>query len=380
MDVTAESLESLRTRQSVKWRAYPDDVLPLFVAEMDYPLAPAIKASMLDLIEANDLGYAMAPGAAGEAFAGFAARRWNWAVDPANVRTTTDVSVAIVESLRRVIAPGDRVVIMPPIYPPFFELVPEAGGIVQEVPLLDDGSTWSIDLDGIERALAAGARAILLCNPHNPLGLVHSPSDLEALAELAAAHEAFVVSDEIHGPLVHVPADFTPFLSVSDAAREHGIAVTSASKAFNIAGTKCALMVAASDRSLAHLDAMPDEVTFRTSILGLHANIAAFTAADDWLDAVIVELGESQNRLRSLLAEELPDVSFRPPRASYLAWLDLRALGWGDDPSAVALERARVALNPGPEFGSQGRGFARLNFACSEDVLARAIRRLAAAR
>lgn len=369
MDVTAEPLESLRRRTSVKWSQYPDHVLPLFVAEMDYPIAPVIRAALRDLVDRDDLGYASAPGRAGEAFAGFAARRWGWTVAPESVHTTTDVSVAIVESLRQVIAPGDRVIITPPVYPPFYELVPEAGGVVDTVPLLPDG----LDLDGVEAALAAGARAVLLCNPHNPLGLAHSAASLEALASLAARYDAVVVSDEIHGPLAWEPASFTPFLSVSAHAREHGIVVTSASKAFNLAGTKCALMVTASDRMLAHLDAMPEEVTFRTSILGLAANVAAFEHGDEWLDGAIAAIRASSD----LLSASLPaGVAYRPPSASYLAWVDFRGAGWGDEPAAAALTRG-VALNRGLDFGPQGAGFARLNLACSPEVLTEALARLA---
>jgi cystathionine beta-lyase len=378
-EVTAEALERLRERTSEKWVRYPPDVLPLFVAEMDYPLAPVIAQTLTEHIARSDTGYVASPLPVGEAFAGFAARRWGWRVEPGSVRTTTDVSVCIVETLRRAIRPGDGVVINPPVYPPFFHLVTEAGGAVIEVPVLDDGTAHSLDLDGIEAAFAAGARAMLLCNPQNPLGLVHSAESLAALADLAARYDVTIVSDEIHGMLTHSTATFTPFLTVSDAAREYGVAVTSASKAFNLAGVKCAIMVGASDRALALLDGMSEEVLWRTSILGMHASIAALTHGDDWLDGTIGAIEASKLLLGQLLSAELPGVEFRPPDATYLAWLDFRALGWGDDPSIRAMD-AGVALNPGPEFGRQGLGFTRLNFACSPEVLTEAIHRLATAR
>jgi cystathionine beta-lyase len=208
---------------------------------------------------------------------------------------------------------------------------------------------------------------------------VHSPESLTALAELAARYDITIVSDEIHSLLTHSTATFTPFLSVSDAAREHGVAVTSASKAFNLAGVKCAIMVAASDRAAALLDGMSVEVGWRTSILGLHASVAAFEHGDEWLDATLASIEASKALLGELLSAELPGVGFRPPDATYLAWLDFRPLGWGDDPSIRALD-ARVALNPGPDFGTQGRGFARLNFACAPDTLTEAVHRLSSAR
>ncbi len=376
IEVKADPLATLRSRTSEKWVTYPRDVLPLFVAEMDYPLAPIIQDVLVDRVRASDTGYVASPLPAGEAFAGFAARRWNWQVDPTSVRTTTDASVGIVETLRRAIEPGAGVVITPPIYPPFFDLVAEAGGTVVEVPVLDEGTSYELDLEGIEAALEAGARAILISNPHNPLGLAHSRESLEALAELAARFEATVVSDEIHSLLTHSTAPFTPFLTVSDEAREWGVTITSASKAFNLAGVKCALMVAASDRALALLDGMSVEVGWRTSILGLHATVAAFTDGDEWLDGTIAALEANRELLSHLLAIKLPGVWYREPQAGYLAWLDFRPLEWGDDPSVRALE-SKVALSSGPTFGSQGRGFARLNFACAPEVLIEAIARLA---
>jgi cystathionine beta-lyase len=375
--VIAEDLDRLRQRTSEKWVEYPPEVLPLFVAEMDYPLAPVVALALTERIRLSDTGYVASPLPVGNAFAGFAERRWNWDVDPAAVRTTTDVSVCIVETLRRAIRPGDGIVINPPVYPPFFDLVTEAGGTRVEVPLIADGDSYALDLPGIEQAFAGGARALLLCNPQNPVGLVHPRADLEELAQLAKSYDVTIVSDEIHSLLTHSTATFTPFLSVSDAAREHGVAVTSASKAFNLAGVKCAIMVAASDRSLGLLDGMSVEVGWRTSILGLHATVAALTDGDDWLEGTIEAIEASKALLGSLLGDWLPAVGFRPPDASYLAWLDFRTLEWGDDPSIRALA-AKVALNPGPDFGSQGRGFTRLNFACSPEVLTEAIRRLAA--
>ena len=405
LEVHAEPLAILRTRTSEKWTAHPADVLPLFVAEMDYPLAAPIITALVERVRASDTGYVGSPGPLAPAFVAFAQRKWGWEIDPQRIHTTTDVSVAIVETLRLAIKPGDAVVITPPVYPPFFDLVPEAGGVVVEVPLADgadeadgdsadtdadadggadtdggDRGTWSLDLAALETQFAAGARAFLLCNPHNPLGLVHTRAQLEAVAALALKYGVTVVSDEIHGPLAHSDAEFVPFLSVSDAAREVGVAVTSASKAFNLAGTKCALMITASDRGDALLARLPAEVAFRTSLLGLHANVAAFTDGDAWLAGALRAIESNRQLLATLLAEKLPGVRFRMPRASYLAWLDCRDLNWGDDPAAHALDVARVALSPGQDFGTLGRGFMRLNFACSPEVLTEAVDRLAAAR
>ncbi len=395
MDVTAEPLSLLRERTSMKWRTYPDDVLPLFVAEMDFPLAEPIARSLHDAINRSDTGYAPPINGMGEAFAGFAERRWGWQVDPAQVTSTTDVSVAIVETIRRLITPGDGVVINPPIYPPFFELVREAGATVIEVPLVHlppeatnnteatdatgASAGWAIDLEALEQAFAAGARVYLLCNPHNPLGHPHSVQDLTAVAELATRYNVTVISDEVHAPLTHSDGAFTPYLSVSPETAETAICITSASKAWNLAGLKCAVMVTASERMRAVIESLPMEVPWRMSQFGLIAGIAAFTEGEEWLDGVIASVEGNRHLLAELLDVQLPGVGFTQPRASYLAWLDLGALGWGDDPSVVALERAKVAVIAGPDFGREGRGFVRLNFGCAPDVLSEAISRLAAA-
>ncbi|MBB5632871.1 cystathionine beta-lyase [Cryobacterium mesophilum] len=381
MDVTADPIDRLRQRTSMKWRAFPDDVLPLFVAETDYPLAPPIAEAVVSAIRNSDTGYAPPTSELPEAFATFAASRWGWTVDPAQVWTTTDVGVAIVETLRRVTKPGEGVIINPPVYFPFFDLVAESGARVVEVPLaggIDDG--WSLDLEGIERAFRDGATAYLLCNPHNPVGRAHSADELRAVADLAAKYGATVVSDEIHGPLTYPDAVFTPFLSVSDAAREVGVCVTAASKAWNLAGLKCAIMVTAGGPNQPIIGTMPDEVYWRTSILGLKASTVGYREGAGWLDGILTSLDANRRLMSTLLAEHLPTVKYRMPEATYLAWLDFRGLGWGDDPAAHALEHAKVALSNGPPFGTPGVGFARLNLACSPETLTEAVTRLARIR
>jgi cystathionine beta-lyase len=377
----AESLETLRRRTSSKWRAFGPELLPMFVAEMDYPLAPVIKAALHEAVELSDTGYVdprFGGRAAARALADFAQDRWDWHPDPESMTTTTDVSVVIVESLRRLIAPGEGVIITPPIYPPFFQLVAEAGGMVVEVPLVDDGTEWSLDLDGIDAALAAGARGVLLCNPHNPLGLVHSREQLEALARIVDEHGAFVVSDEIHAPLTHTDAAFTPYLDVSDAAREHGIAAHSASKAFNLAGLKCALFVTAGDRMRRLVRSLPEEVVYRTGLFGALATRVAFAEGRDWLASTIEAIERNRRLLTELLGEHLPRAGYREPHASFLAWLDLGEYGWGEDPARVLRREAGVVLSNGPQFGVQGRGFARMNIACAPELLREAVERVAA--
>jgi cystathionine beta-lyase len=372
----AFSVEEFRGgRSSVKWTRYAPDVIPLSVAEMDFAVASSVVDTIVERVRASDFGYIDSPGPLAGAFAEFARTRWNWTVDPSSVRVTTDVSAAIAETLRYGIPRGGTVVINPPVYTAFYELIDEVAAERREVPLLVDDTTWSMDLAGLERAFAAGADAFLLCNPQNPIGVVFDSDTLSEVARLAAKYDVLVISDEVHAPLTHPGVTFVPFLEI---ARRYGvrcICVTSASKGWNLAGTKCALMVAGDERALAILDTFPDEVTCRTSILGLHANLTAFSAID-WLDDTIERVVANDELLARLLREQLPDAVYHRPTASYLGWIDLRAFRLGQDPAAILIDSARVALNGGHLYGAAYEGFVRINLACDPDVLIEAVRRI----
>jgi cysteine-S-conjugate beta-lyase len=371
-ELTEIPLERLRRRRSAKWAMYPQ-ALPAWVAEMDFPLATPVKRALAEAIELDDCGYA-APaelGLAG-AFAEFAAARLGWEVDPAQVTASANVVVAITDVLRELVEPGARVVVNTPVYHPFFGIVEELGCELAEAPLRDG----ELDVEAVEREFAAGATALILCSPHNPTGGVPSREQLAAIADAAATHDAWVLADEIHAPLTLPGAEHVPFLTVSPAAREHGIAFCSASKTFNLAGLQCAQTITASERAAAVIEALP----FRAKHgghLGAIASIAAFREGGLWLDDVLAVLDNNRALLGELLAARLPGVGHRPPRAGYLAWLDLRALGLGDDPAEAILERGGLALNPGPSFGPQGAGFARLNFGTSPALVEEAVERIA---
>lgn len=374
---TELSLERLARRRSAKWSSFEAGVLPAWVAEMDFALAPAVKAALKEAIELDDCGYAnpLAPGGLREAFAGFAGRRLGWEVDPERVVPLVDVVSGLSELLRVLTEPGDGAVINPPVYHPFFSLIAEAGRRVVEVPLADGRE---LDLDGIARAFAGGARALILCNPHNPTGAVLERSELEALAQLAGEHDAWVLADEIHAPLVLDGAEHLPFVSVSAAAAERGIVLSSASKAFNVAGLKCAVAVTAGEPASEAVQRLP-EVARHSGHLGVLASEAAFRDGDQWLDEVLAVLDSNRRRLGELLAERLPQVGYQPPRAGYLAWLDCSALGLGADPAPALLERGRVALSGGPSFGRGGDGFVRLNFGTSPELVEQIVERIATA-
>jgi cysteine-S-conjugate beta-lyase len=374
-ELTELPIERLRRRRSAKWARYPAEVLPAWVAEMDFPLAGPVKRALAEAVELDDCGYA-SPAELGlaEAFAGFAASRMGWEVDPEAVSPSADVVGAITALLRAIAEPGQRVVVNTPVYHPFFALIEEIGCVVAEAPLLDG----QLDPEAVERCFAEGAVALILCSPHNPTGGVPNREQLAAIAAAAERHGAWVLADEIHAPLTLPGARHLPFLAVSAAAAERGIALCSASKAFNVAGLRCAQIVTASEPAAEVIERLPFSAT-HCGQLGAIASLAAFREGGPWLDDVIAVLDHNRGLLSSLLAEHLPEVGYVEPRAGYLAWLDLRPLGLGDDPAEAILERGEVALSPGPIFGPQGAGFARLNIGTSPALLERAVEGIARA-
>ncbi|WP_328418351.1 pyridoxal phosphate-dependent aminotransferase [Micromonospora sp. NBC_00389] len=372
------TIDQLRQRTSLKWREYPDDVLPLWVAEMDVPLAEPVAQAITDAVARGDTGYT-AGTAYPQALAEFARRRWGW--DGLAVERTAlipDVMHGVVEALRLVTEPGDAVIVNCPVYPPFYEFVTHADRRIVEAPL---GEDLRIDLGTLEdafRQARAGGRpaAYLLCSPHNPTGVLHTADELAAVASLAEQHGVRVVADEIHAPVVAGGVRFVPYLSVPGA--ENGLSLMSASKGWNLAGLRGALLIAGPDAA-ADLARVPFEVSVSTSHLGVIAHTAAFRDGGEWLDALLTGLDDNRRLLAALLAEHLPAIRYHPGQATYLAWLDCRALGLGDDPAAVFLDRGRVALNSGSAFGTGGAGHVRLNLATAPELITEAVRRMATA-
>lgn len=384
------TLAQLRRRTSMKWRAHPDDVLPLWVAEMDVLLAEPVAGVLTDAVAAGDTGYPAGNGYA-EAFSRFSARRWSWdGADPARMAIVADVMAGIVEVLRLVTGRGDAVVVSTPVYPPFFAFVEHDDRHIVQSPFGEDGR---LDLDALAAAFALarenGPRpAYLMSNPHNPTGVVHSRAELTGVARLARRYGVRVISDEIHAPLVLAGAAFTPYLSVDGA--ENAFTITSASKAFNLAGLKAALIIAgpAAEEDLQRL---PEEVSHGPSHLGVLAHTAALDHGDAWLDALLAGLAHNRDLFGRLVAEHLPGIGYRPPEGTYLAWLDCTSLGLHDrddagsvtgvvsdlaGPARFFLDRARVALSSGHVFGAGGAGHVRVNLATSTSVLTEAVTRM----
>lgn len=361
-----EALDVLRRRRSAKWRTHPDDVLPMDLAEMDFTTAPEVTSVLREAVERTDLGYASPRPALGEAFSGFAARRWAWDVRPSWVTAATDVGLGVVELLRLFVQPGDAVVVNPPVYPPFFSWPQEVKARRIEVPLVLGTDGYRLDIPALERTFATRPAAYVLCSPHNPVGRVHRREELEVVVELALKYGVKIISDEVFGPLALPGVSFTPLLEVR-GADEVAVSVLSASKAFNIAGLKCAVIVAGSAAMASVLEHLPREISWRSGHLGVMASTAAFAGDDKWLDRLLFTLDARRTLLASLIRERIPTVTWHRPEAGYLAWLN--CLDFSDDPGRMFLSRGRIALDRGELYGAGGGGHVRLNFATSANIL-----------
>lgn len=374
--VRALALDELRKRKSSKWRHYPIDVLPLPVAEMDFPMAPAVKAGLQDMLDRSDTGYLGEFPELFEAFTKFSKSRWNWQPDTSQIRMATDVGVGIVEVMRTLIKAGDKVMLNSPVYENIWKWIAEVHAELVDVPLSEDGLNYKLDLEAIEREYSKGVKLHILCSPHNPVGIIYTRSELETVATLAKKYGVIVLSDEIHGPLTFNKKEFSPFLSVSNDAKEVGIIITSASKSFNFAGLKCALIITESIKLKEKINTMPPAVTWRASLFGAVASTAAYSDSEEWLDGVLITLDENRNLLKKLIDTKIPNIKYRIPDFGYLAWFDVSSLGLGSDPAAQILERSKLALNAGVLYGPKHSNFVRFNFGTSEEIINQAFDRL----
>ena len=369
-------LADLKKLHSSKWLKYPADVLPLHVAEMDFEVDPGVRALLADMVAKSDLGYLGPIPEVAEAFVGFAQRHWGWTPDAAQVRMTTDVGVGVVEVIRALSKPGDKVIINSPVYHSFYMWLDELKLTTIDAPLLHEGDEWRLDLVAIEAQFAAGARFILLSSPHNPVGRIHTLEELTAIAELSNKYNAYVVVDEIWAPLIYGEQNFVPYLALP-AAQRRGIVVTSSSKAFSLAGLKAAIIVTQNQEMFEELNAMPEANHWRASLLGGFAMAKCFNDGDKWLAETMAQLDHNRKLVKEFLAKYLPEAKYVIPESTYLAWIDISHLGYGDTSTEHLIEYKKVAFNPGTEFGAQYGAYIRLNFATSPEIIEEGIKRLA---
>lgn len=374
------TLEQLRDAGGLKWRAFPD-CIGAFVAEMDFGIAPPIRQALHAAVERGQLGYLSAGPVRelAEACADWQREHHGWELEPSQVRAVPDVLAALELVLRHYLPAAAPVAVPMPCYMPFVPLLELLGNPVVPVPMHRSGDGWELDEDVLDAAFAGGARMLLLCNPHNPIGKVYTRAELERIATIVARHDARVFSDEIHAPLVYAGARHVPYAALGGKAARQAITAVSASKAWNLAGLKCAQLVFTHDADLQRWRRLGHFGGGSTSTPGVIAHTAAWRGGDPWRLQVLDYLQGNRDLLARLLREQLPQAAWLPPQGTYLAWLDMRPLGLEQPPAQFFRHHAQVALTDGAECGEGGAGHVRLNFAMPRPLLEEAVRRMAAA-
>ncbi|HXX46895.1 MAG TPA: MalY/PatB family protein [Myxococcota bacterium] len=375
-------VQELRRRRGEKWQEYPADVLPAWVADMDFPVAEPIARHLAEAVRLHDIGYPLnpTPSALPTVFAKRMQERFGWQVDPRRVLVLSDVVQGIYIALETLCERGAGVVLQPPVYPPFFHAVRETHRRTVLNRLVRGANGYGLDLDGLRRACDAGTRVLLLCNPQNPTGRVFTRAELEGMAQLALERDLLVISDEIQCDLVYPGHRHIPFASLGPEVEARTVTLTSATKGFNIAGLRCAVAAFGSDALLARFKTVPSHVRGGLGTFGLAATEIAWTSCQPWLDDVMAYLDGNRRFVAEFLRERVPEIRHHPGESLYLAWLDCAALELGGAaPFDFFLERARVALSDGRNFGAGGETFARLNFATSRAILREILERMARA-
>jgi cysteine-S-conjugate beta-lyase len=372
--------DGLRAAGGLKWSRYPD-AIGAWVAETDLGTAPVVTQALHEAVDGARFGY-LTTGAAEEmarACAGWCARRYGWEVPAAWISPLPDVIAGLQATIEHFTPPGSPVVLPTPAYMPFRTVPGLLGRELIEVPMVERDGRTTYDLDGIDRALRDGAGLVVHVNPHNPLGRVFTAEEQLELAAVVDRAGARVFSDEIHAPLVYPGAVHRPYASLSPVTARHAITAMSASKAWNLPGLKAAQLVFSDAADADHWARVGFLYGHGAATLGVIANRAAYAGGGPWLDGVLAYLDGNRRLLGELLAQRLPEVGYRAPEGTYLAWLDCRPLGVEGSVGQFFLERAGVALVDGPECGAPGHGHVRLNFATGRPLLTAMVERMAAA-
>lgn len=364
-------IDWLRSKKAVKWHRPGGEVVPAWVADMDYPVAPQIRAAILATLDRGDLGYPDWPiHPLAEPFSSRMRARYNWASNPEHIRGVTDLIQALQIVISLATQPGDGIVAHTPNYPPFLATIASMGRTLIPAPLRPEGpASWAWDHDQLAADLTrARAKLLLLVNPHNPTGRVFTRTELHRIAELSERHDLIVVSDEIHAELTHRPHQHIPFASLSPQTANRTVTVTSATKAFNIAGLRTAVAHIGPTQLRRAWDAQPPDLYGATNVLGVEATLAAWAHGHDWLTALSTHLLNQREHLAAHLTG-IAAVTMRPPEAGYLAWLDCTRADLPEDPATWFRHHAGIELSPGPDFGPGNRHYARLNFATTTTLL-----------
>lgn len=373
--------EFLRSRRNAKWTKFEKDILPSWIAEMDFLPPPAVQRAVEIVVSKQDYGYPKrasfpAETVVAESFARRVKRRFAWNIDAGLVQPVTDLLQATVAAILAFTEPGDGVLVQTPCYPPFREAVASAGRRLVESRLIDDGTKFGIDYDEFGKA-ADQARLFLLCNPQNPTGRVFTREELLRMARIVRERGMVIVSDEIHADLVYPGSVHLPIAALDEEAAAGTVTLNSAGKSFNIPGLRCGVMHFGRSALMARFRSrVPRLLLGKPSIIGIDATVAAWDECDRWLDEVLVHLGSMRGRVVDAVRSDLPGLKLHVPEATYLAWIDCSGLGWQDSAGQRFLERGGVAFSFGETFCPDYKSHIRFNFSTSAAILEAKLERM----
>jgi cystathionine beta-lyase len=377
-----------RATNSIKWTKYPEDVLPLWVADMDFPAPPPVLKALHKAVEHGVLGYEMPSTALMETVAARMDRLYGWKIDPDMIVATPGIVSGFNAAARVACAPGEGILMQPPVYFPFLTVHENIGLTRQYVPLVkvtdDQLIHYEINIDSFEAAIDSdGAKTgmFLLCNPHNPTGNAFTERQLSLMAEICLRHDVLICSDEIHSELLLDDTKHIPIATLSPEIEDRSITLVAPSKTFNTAGLFCGFAIVPNPDLRARYQKAVEQMTLHVNSLGQVAAQVAFSGVcDDWLKELLAYLTANRDFLAQFMQENLPEIRFTVPEATYMTWLDCNPLlESGKIPSSpfeFFMNEAKVALNDGAQFGPGGEGFVRLNFACRRSTLEEALARM----
>ena len=371
------SINELFGRVGIKWNRYGKEVIPAWVADMDFPPAEVIADELRSFLAVGDWGY-VDPDTHQRVLE--AGRAWyldrhGWAPDVGTSRVVLDVMQAVAACIQAFTSPGEGVITTTPVYHPFGFAIDSSDRRSVPAPLTDREDGYRITKGALEDAVDRGGRLLLLCNPHNPTGRVLSAEELRVVADVAVAADLVVVSDEIHADLTYEPNRHIPIAALGSEIAARTVTVSSASKAFNLAAVGCAVAAFGHEDLVRRFDALPTSLMGHPTAMALRASAAAWEQGSGWLEATNQELATNRDRIAAWVSDDRR-VGHRSPEATYLAWLDFRPRAWPAEPAEHLLLNAQVALSSGLQFGEEGVGHARLNFATYPSVLEEILERI----
>lgn len=366
-----------RNTDSVKWGLYESDVLPLWVADMDFTSPPAVIEALQQRVSHGVFGYALESKELKNLVVERMAELYNWCITDEDILLVPGVVAGFNLACQAVAQPGESILIQPPVYPPFFRAPGTAGAraVFNNILPSEDGQ-YRLDLEGFASAIEPDTSAFLLCNPHNPIGRVFTREELLVMAEICLRRDMIIISDEIHCDLVFNGHRHIPIASIDKEIAASTVTLIAPSKTFNIAGLDCSMLICTNSELRKKIKHTRRGLMGGVNLLGMAAAAAAYRDGSEWLKEVLAYMEANRDHLMTYLAENLPQIRMAKPEATYLAWLNCNELPLDVSAGDYFRKHARVALNCGEEFGEPGKGYVRLNFGCSRETLDSALERI----